>query len=138
MTVVLDTNVLLACYSPKSQHYPIWQAYRQQRYTLCVTTDILAEYAEILTQHANPAIASLILDIILQSPNTRFVTKHYFWQLIEADPDDNKFVDCGLIANADFIVSEDRHFNVLATKPFPTIEVMKASDFMALLSSDSI
>lgn len=135
MKVILDTNVLLACYSPKSRLYPIWQAYRQQTFTICVTTDILSEYAEILTRYANPAIANLILDIIVQSPNTHFVTKHFFWQLIEVDPDDNKFVDCGLMANADFIVTEDHHFNVLANKPFPTIGVVKADAFMALLSA---
>lgn len=134
MTIVLDTNVLLACYSPKSRLYPIWQAFRQQQYTLCVTTDILNEYAEILTQHATPAISSLLLDIILQSPNTRLITKRFFWQLIEADPDDNKFVDCGLIANADFIVTEDQHFNVLKSKPFPTIPVLKADELMALIA----
>ncbi|MEZ0541768.1 putative toxin-antitoxin system toxin component, PIN family [Fibrella arboris] len=134
MTIVLDTNVLLACYSPKSSFYPIWQAFRQQRYALCVTTDILSEYAEVLTQHATPAISNLILDIILQSPNTLLVTKHFFWQLIEADPDDNKFVDCGLIANADFIVTEDRHFDVLKAKSFPTISTLKAADFLQRLA----
>jgi uncharacterized protein len=44
--------------------------------------------------------------------------------------DRNKFVDCGLIANADCIVTEDRHFNILKTKPFPTISVMKADEFL--------
>jgi uncharacterized protein len=88
MKIVLDTNVLIACYSPKSRLYPIWQAFRGQRYTLCVTTDILDEYAEIIAQTANPNIANLIVDIIVDSPNTEFVTKHFFWQLIEADPDD--------------------------------------------------
>lgn len=133
MKIVLDTNVLLACYSPKSRLYPIWQAFREQRYTLCVTTDILDEYVEILSREANPAIANLLVDIIVDSPNTEFVTKHFFWQLIEADPDDNKFVDCGLIANADCIVTEDKHFNVLASKPFPTIPVVNSNEFLARL-----
>ncbi|WP_020606098.1 putative toxin-antitoxin system toxin component, PIN family [Spirosoma spitsbergense] len=134
MTIVLDTNVLLACYSPKSRLYPIWQAFRQQRYTLCVTTDMLTEYAEILTRHATPALASLILDIILQSPNTTLITKHFFWQLITADPDDNKFADCALLANADYIVTEDRHFDVLNSVPFPTINLLRADEFLALLA----
>lgn len=134
MIIVLDTNVLLACYSPKSILYPIWQAFRQQRYSLCVTTDILNEYAEILAQHATPAISSLILDVILQSPNTVLVTKHFFWQLIQLDPDDNEFVDCALIANADFIVTQDRHFDVLKSSPFPTISLLKAEEFLLKLT----
>ncbi len=134
MTIVLDTNVLLACYSPKSRFHLIWQAFRKQQYTLCVTTDILNEYVEILTQHATPAIANLIIDIILQSPNTALINKHFFWQLIEADPDDNKFVDCGLMANADFIVTEDRHFNVLKSTQFPSIQIIGADEFLTHLT----
>ncbi len=133
MKIVLDTNVLAACYSPKSRLFGIWQAYREQRYTLCVTTDILDEYAEILSQLASPAIASLIVDIIVDSPNTEFVTKHFFWRLLDVDPDDNKFVDCGLITNADCIVTEDRHFNVLKSVAFPTINVINADDFLSLV-----
>ncbi len=136
MKIVLDTNVLIACYSPKSRLYPIWQAFRDQRFTLCVTTDILDEYVEILAREANPAIANLLVDIIVDSPNTELVTKHFFWQLIEIDPDDNKFVDCGLIANADCIITEDRHFNVLKMKPFPTIPVIKANEFLVWLENN--
>ena len=33
--------------------------------------------------------------------------------LITADADDNKFVDCAIIAGAKYIVTEDRRFNVL-------------------------
>jgi uncharacterized protein len=113
--IVLDTNVLMACYSPKSWMYAIWQAFRQQKFTICITTDIIEEYEEIISEKANPQIASLIVDIILQSPNAELITKHFFWQLIEKDPDDNKFVDCGLMANADFIIIDDKHFDVLKT-----------------------
>lgn len=138
MKVVLDTNVLLACYSPKSRLFPIWQSFRAQQYTLCVTTDILDEYVELIARLSSPSIANLIVDIITQSPNTQFVTKHFFWQLIEADPDDNKFVDCGLIANAHFLVTEDKHFDVLKTKGFPTLNVIGTDEFKSVLRAQPI
>ena len=33
--------------------------------------------------------------------------------MITADPDDNKFVGCAIAVEADFILTVDRHFNVL-------------------------
>lgn len=38
------------------------------------------------------------------------------------DPDDNAFTDCAIAAYADFVISEDHHFNLLANagyKPQP-------------------
>lgn len=39
------------------------------------------------------------------------------------------FVDCAIVSNADFIVSEDNHFNVLNKIPFPHIVVKRLQDF---------
>jgi len=50
--------------------------------------------------------------------------------LIDQDPDDNKFVDCAIIANADFIVSEDSHFAVLKFIPFPSVKVVRLDEFV--------
>ena len=50
--------------------------------------------------------------------------------MIEQDPDDNKFVDCAIIAGADYIVSEDAHFRILAESPFPEILVIRLEEFI--------
>jgi uncharacterized protein len=132
--IVLDTNILFACYSPKSKYYPIWKAFEDSKFELCVTTDILEEYDEIISNKANPKISRLLIDIILQSNNTILITKYFFWQLIKSDPDDNKFVDCGLMANADFIVTEDRHFNEIKNLIFPRISVINTKEFIEILN----
>jgi len=46
--VVLDTIVLLVSISNRSRLHWIFKKLINQEYTLCVTTDILAEYAEII------------------------------------------------------------------------------------------
>ena len=43
----------------------------------------------------------------------------------------NKFVDCAIVADADYIVSNDKHFNVL--KPFPPIKVIDIEAFKDVL-----
>lgn len=55
--------------------------------------------------------------------------------LIEADNDDNKFVDCAIKANALFIVSEDRHFEVLKSISFPRVDVIGINDFLRFLET---
>ena len=46
-----------------------------------------------------------------------------FINLITADPDDNKFVDCAVTAGATNIVSNDRHFRELERYDFPRVDV---------------
>ena len=58
---------------------------------------------------------------------------HYTFALIEADKDDNKFVDCAIAANAKCIVTEDKHFKVLENIPFPKVEVIGIEDFKCYL-----
>ena len=55
-------------------------------------------------------MTKLTLDVILNNLYISFLTPYYKFNLIKSDPDDNKFVDCAGIANAKFIVTEDRHF----------------------------
>ena len=66
--------------------------------------------------------------------STRFFTPHFRFRLIEQDPDDNKFVDCAIVAGADYIVSEDAHFRVLETIPFPKVNVIRLNRFMEELA----
>jgi predicted nucleic acid-binding protein len=70
-----------------------------------------------------------LLNFIINSPHTRQVSPHYKWNLIAADPDDNKFVDCALNAGADYIVTNDRHFKILNRIKFPPINVIDIDAF---------
>ena len=58
---------------------------------------------------------------------------YYTFELITADPDDNKFVDCYVAAHADYLVSNDRHFEGLSAAGFPAVRVVSAGEFLQLL-----
>lgn len=49
--VVLDTNCLLQSLSRRSRYHRIWSDFVKGVYVLCVTTEILAEYEEILSRY---------------------------------------------------------------------------------------
>ncbi len=128
----MDTNCLLQIIARRSEYYLLWEGFLNGDFNLCYTTDILAEYEEILCQKANAAVAAMILQIIVQSPNTKRVEAYYHWNLITSDPDDNKFVDCAIPANADYIVSDDKHFNELKSIDFPKVFVVRLDEFAGL------
>ncbi len=131
--LVLDTNSLIQCVSRRSAYHGLWLSLLDGRNRLCVTTEILDEYVEIMEQKAGAKYASLVLEIITSSPYTLFVTPYYHFNLIVADPDDNKFVDCAITAGATFIVSNDRHFNELQQYDFPKVAVRTLPEFLEIV-----
>lgn len=128
--VVIDTNCLLQIIARKSPYRPIWNAFLTGRFDLCVSNEILEEYQEILGQQITPTIAENVVLLILNRENVRLVDPHFRMRLITADPDDNKFVDCAFAAGADYLVSEDNHFNVLRATPFPQLNLITLDEFM--------
>lgn len=48
--VVMDTNVLLVSISRKSPFHWIFQKLIDEAYQICVTTELLLEYEEIIAQ----------------------------------------------------------------------------------------
>ena len=131
--IVLDTNCLLQAISRRSRFYPIWREFVQGRYELCVTTEILDEYEEILSRHTSPVVGQMVVEAILRANNVVRVDAQFRFGLIESDPDDNKFVDCAIVANAEYIVSNDSHFDILKDIPFPRVLVLSAEAFLAEL-----
>lgn len=128
--LVIDTNSLLQCISRRSRYHDLWLSLLDGRNELCVTTEILEEYAEILERHTSSEFAESALGVITNNPFTVFVNPFYRFKLIEADPDDNKFVDCAVASNAKFVVTEDSHFDILKRIDFPKIEVIGLDDII--------
>ena len=123
--LVIDTNILLVSISERAENHWLFEAFLDEIFTLCVTTAILNEYAEILEKHMGGQTAENVLKVIDNAPNVWFVDKYLRWGLMTTDPDDNKFVDCAIASNAKYIVSQDKHFNILKSIDFPRVEVIR-------------
>ena len=130
MKIVFDTNCLVRILPKNSPYRCLWEAFRQGTYTLCYTTEMLHEYEELLLRFYSPHFVYLTLEMLLKSPNIIQTIPFYKWDIISIDPDDNKFVDCALNAGADYIVTYDKHFNILKTIDFPKINVIDLDVFL--------
>ena len=126
--VVLDTNVLLVSISSKSKLQWVFKSLLEGKFILCVTTDILAEYAEIIEIHMGTLASENTLGVLENLPNVEYITNYYKFNLLK-DEDDNKFVDCYISANANFIVTHDSDFNILKKIDFPKVSIKNTSAF---------
>ncbi|GHT38828.1 hypothetical protein FACS189437_00590 [Bacteroidia bacterium] len=133
MRIVLDTNCLLPSIFYNSPYYWIWEAFCEGKFTLCCSTDIIQEYEELLSNFYSEEISESVMNVIANAANIEEIIPYYKWNLIFADTDDNKFADCALNAGADFIVTNDKHFNILKEIDFPRINVIDIETFKTLL-----
>lgn len=136
--IVLDTNCLLMCIPKKSPYREVWDAFLDERIILCVSNEIVEEYSEILSQKTTALIANNVISMILSRPNVLLVTPYYRFGLIQADIDDNKFVDCAIAAGAEYLVSNDTHFNILKTTSFPKVNVISLMSFLKYIQAHKL
>ena len=101
--------------------------------SLCVNTDILEEYEEILAQKTTPDIAHNVVEAIANLTTTLMQNTHVHFELLSTDLDDNKLVDCANAADAEYIVTNDKHFNPLRDIPWPKVEIIRIAEFVKQL-----
>jgi uncharacterized protein len=135
LRIVIDTNILIRAVSGRSFSSKLFDALFNQQFTLCVSTEILLEYEEILTRIYDAATAELVIAALLVLPNVNRIEIFYDLRLITADADDDKFVNCAFAANAHFIVTDDRHFKVLKEIKFPAFKVLSFDAFKEFLTT---
>lgn len=133
MKLVIDTNVLLVSISRKSSFHWLFEELLKGTFRLCLTTDILAEYAEIVEQHMGKRASESTLGLIENLQNIEFITTFFKFHLLK-DEDDNKFVDCAIASNADFILTHDSDFNGLKNNPFPKVNIITIEQFKEILN----
>ena len=133
MRVVIDCNIFVSCISVKSKYHPILLALSSGKFELAISTEIFLEYQEKITEKYS---ATTAYNFIAALENSKFVIPfypYYNWNLIEQDSDDYKYADIYIAANADYLITEDRHFKILQQLKFPLIKVIGIDSFLSLL-----
>ena len=132
--IVLDTNCLIQVLPSKSKYHKIWTDFLDGRYSLCVSNEILMEYEEILSRLTSVEVARNVVEAIARHPMTCHSESYFRFRLLhDIDKDDDKFVDCAIAANADYIVTEDSHFNTLQKIDFPSLCVLTLDEFLDVI-----
>lgn len=118
MLVVVDTNVMISALARHSPIAPLFRTIARGELGLAITSAIVLEYEEIAAERGGAAFAAKVmhwLSLVSASWGTvEQVHPSYQFRVISADPDDNKFVDCAITADADFIITRDTDYAPLA------------------------
>ena len=129
--LVLDTNIFLVSLAPKYKYHWIYETLFEGRYELALSNEILTEYQEQIGIRYGLERTEASLDFLLLLPNVILKNPSYLWQLVENDKDDNKFIDCYIASQSDYIISNDRHIHQIKNSRFPTISVLTYQEFEA-------
>lgn len=86
-----------------------------------------------LTDYYSERTANIVLNILSVAPNVSYAEPYFKWNLIEKDPDDNKFVDLAVAGNADFLVTNDKHFFPLKKLEFPKLNIVTLDEFKKVI-----
>lgn len=132
MRILIDTNILLAIVPKRSSERWLYEMLRRGELILILSNEIIEEYEEKLAWFYSAYFAEIVLDELLNLAQTEQLEAFYKWQLIEEDPDDNKFVDIAIASNADYIITNDKHFNVLRNISFPKVQIVSLQEFKDL------
>lgn len=135
MNVLLDTNVMVSALSPFSPYHFIFKALQSEKFTLLISTEIYLEYLEVIQAKSRKENLEYLEGIIFNADNVKVIEPAFRWNIIKVDEDDNKFVDCAIAGNADYLVTNDNHFGILKTIPFPKLNVISADDFLNVLNN---
>ena len=81
-------------------------------------------------------IAHNVVEAIARLHTTVYQEVYIHFGLIEKDADDNKFVDCAIAADAEYIVTNDTHFNILKEIDWPKVLVKTIEEFASLTIHD--
>jgi putative PIN family toxin of toxin-antitoxin system len=135
LRAVFDTNVYFsAFYFPKGVPFRIWQQAARRQFTLLVSPAIMRELAEVLRLDLGWQEAEIITQLKLISRVADIVVPKIRLEIVKADPDDDRILECALEGQADLIVSSDRHLTRL--KSFRGIGIVRPIDFQRTLGVD--
>ncbi len=134
MVVAIDCNIFVMSLTSRSPYHIIYKSLLDQKYTLVLSEEILLEYEEVIQRKYNVSAANALVSLLKELPNVRFQNTYYKWRLISIDEDDNKYVDCAIAGSANYLVTQDKHFQILKTIHFPKVNILSIDEFISKLS----
>ncbi len=140
MRVVLDTNTLISgVISAGGPPRLLLNGARTQVFEMCSSTVLLAELLEVLSREkfaTRLAQADLTpLQIVGELRRIAYmVAPDIVPRVIEHDPDDDHVVACAVAAQANFIVSGDKHLHSLGEQ-YKGIRIVNATQALEFIKT---
>lgn len=107
--VVIDTNIFISSFfggNPRK----IIDLWKSGQIILCLSRPIIDEYVDVLRRMGlqNERELEELLSLFAQGFNVLYTTKTPNLNIVEKDPDDDKFIECAVSLNSKFVISGDK------------------------------
>jgi len=132
MRIVLDTNILISALGwEASNEYRVVQKCFKKEMTNISSPEIIEEFKKVALRPKfgfSPEEIDEFISAIIEV--SEIVLLEDSFNIIEEDPSDNKFLEVGIVGNAKFIITGDKH--LLNLREFRGIKIVKAVEFLNL------
>ena len=130
---VYDTNILFSGTGWRGTPYRCLELARQGKVEGVTCVEILDELAEKLSAKLNFSPIQMRDRIEYFLDFMRLVTIRNTLKVVDADPDDNKIIECAVVASATHIVTGDQQ-HLLPLGNYQDIQIVTAAEFHAQFS----
>ena len=129
LKVVIDTNIFVSSFFggiPRE----IINFWKEGKITLCLSQVIIEEYLEVLNRIGlkdEDEIRNLTR-LFAEGYNSIFTVKTPTLNIVQDDPDDNKFLECAVALDSKIIISGDKHLKEI--KKYIDVVIMSPREFV--------
>lgn len=131
--VVIDTNVFVSAFGWDGKPEGVLQLLENGSIVNFISPEIFEELKRVIAYPKlkfSNSLQTKILEFVFSY--SRLINLEKRLSLIHDDPDDNKFIECAMTANADFIISGDPHLlrlerveNLIIVNPFQFLKMFE-------------
>ena len=127
--VVVDTNIFISSFfggNPRK----IINLWKSGQIILCLSRPIIDEYIDVLRRMGlqNERELEELLSLFARGFNVLFTAKTPNLNVVEKDPDDDKFIECAVALNSKFIISGDKSLQEI--KDYMGIKIQNPKQFL--------
>ena len=129
MKIVLDANIFISSFFWGGNPKAIVERIISGIDELFITKEILDEIEEVIRRpkfHADNDMINYFISSIEEIGNK--ITAQKLVKIGSRDRSDNKYIECGIAANTDYIISGDIH--LLELKKYENIKIVSAKDYL--------
>tara|TARA_Y100000310_G_scaffold180841_1_gene180751 strand:- start:881 stop:1333 length:453 start_codon:yes stop_codon:yes gene_type:complete len=131
--VVLDTNIIIsAAISTNGKPAQIFEMLIREEIQNFTSSEIIEEIEDVIARPKIAKYLSLVEQEFIVNTFTRFsenVKPKISLKEVKDDHDDDKFLECAVTANVDYIISGDPH--LLNLKQFRGIKIISPAEFLS-------
>ena len=129
--VVLDTNVLISSiFWEKGNSHKIVDIAIEQKITNFTSPEMLNELARVLRQKFKQTEEYIESQLALIANYSQIIEPKIKANVVPEDAKDNMIIECALSADADYIITGDKH--LLKLKEYKGIKILAPKEFLEL------